>query len=65
MTEKMTTQELYGEALRLRCLANTADKLAADATRVAIDTRARADAAIDAFYLAQAPPTFFPQKETS
>ncbi len=60
----MTTQELYGEALRLRCLANTAEKLAADASRVARDARTRAEAAATAFHYSQYAPTS-PQKETS
>ena len=60
----MTTQELYGEALRTRALAKAAEKLAADANRAALDARAKADAARDAFFFSQVAPTF-PQEGTS
>ena len=58
----MTTQELYGDALRLHSLASAAERVAADASRAALAARDKADVATAAFYRSQASPTISPLK---
>lgn len=59
----MTTQaDLYGDALFLHSHATNAERVAADADRVALDARDKADVATAAFYRAQTPPTILPLK---